>query len=130
LAARNIRFRINNLHQTIENKGNIVSKKLCSEIDSSYNECMETNMTPDKNGWLPIETCPKERNFICDLWVISFGKGVRFTEAMWKEIPCHEHGGLWYIFNQESGWWDIEINSIFNITHWRMIPEGPENNVA
>jgi hypothetical protein len=40
---KNIPFKINNLEQVIENKGDKVPKKFCSEVDSRYNECMETN---------------------------------------------------------------------------------------
>jgi hypothetical protein len=79
---------------------------------------MVTNNTP-KNGWLPIDSCPKFTYSNYDIWT-SAG---RYADVIWKENDIY--GGAFYAWNTSTGWWDDKIDLI--VTHWMPVPLGPEN---
>lgn len=64
--------------------------------------------TPDTNGWMPIETAPKD--------------GATFLA--WDGFCCL---GAWYPYGEEFLFWAIDGDEISaeDITHWQPAPKPP-----
>lgn len=78
--------------------------------------------TPDANGWLPIETAPKDGTPV-DLWAerVELGGYDRVTDCSW-ELMTDWTGDEFF------GWSGLHITlyrSYKSPTHWRPIPQGP-----
>lgn len=77
---------------------------------------------PDANGWLPIETAPKDGTKI-DLWARLEGTDIfeRVTDCSWQEMA--DWTGAEYM-----GWdglWIHRHRVFTGPTHWRPLPEPP-----
>ncbi|TCQ80007.1 hypothetical protein EDF68_10352 [Ochrobactrum sp. BH3] len=83
---------------------------------------------PVADGWLPIETAPKDGTVI-DLWSSEFG---RQPDCFWgkREHHCGEAGQYcdsdWH--SEPDAWIDSAQNTqtFDDITHWRPLPASPE----
>jgi hypothetical protein len=75
------------------------------------------------NGWLPIETAPKDGEVI-DLWVTGNNDGRR-DGLRWPDC----------VFDKKANTWTdiggIPVSEIFQagdeVTHWRYSPQGPHS---
>lgn len=67
---------------------------------------------PDANGWLPIETAPRNGK-----WILAWWPNV--VEAALVVFYC-EHQGRWVEATSGSGW-----KNHGNPTHWQPLPKGP-----
>jgi hypothetical protein len=87
-------------------------------------------MSPDANGWMPIETAPRDRAVL--LWVSDFAEGDH-----WEELP-NVVVGRWYDFDERHPEWahwrtdvldwavgEMPTNTRVTATHWREVPAGP-----
>ena len=82
---------------------------------------------PVTDGWLPIETAPKDGTVI-DLWSSEFG---RQPDCFWgkREHHCGEAGQYcdsdWH--SEPEAWMDSSQNTqtFDDVTHWRPLPASP-----
>jgi len=87
---------------------------------------------PVADGWLPIETAPKDGTVI-DLWSSEFG---RQPDCFWgkREHHCGEAGQYcdsdWH--SEPDAWIDSAQNTqtFDDITHWHPLPASPRSSCA
>lgn len=71
------------------------------------------------DGWLPIETGPKDGTEV-DLWIVPKNpKSKHYSEG--RVMDCHWHYDRW-----TYGDGHFDIGPIHIATHWRPVPEPPE----
>ena len=96
-----------------------------------FEEVKEALKAADEASWRPINTAPLDGTYV-DLWVIDDdGKGRRFTDAYYGEIPhtCGEYGKYCDSCPEQGDFW---IDGIFGheiygeITHWMPLPKPPK----
>lgn len=95
--------------------------------DGEYLFVRHGSSQPVADGWLPIETAPKDGTVI-DLWSNEFG---RQPDCFWgkREHHCGEDGQYcdsdWH--SEPEAWVDsAQNNQTFDdITHWRPLPASP-----
>lgn len=65
---------------------------------------------PDANGWLPIETAPRDHHLVLT-WSLHTGRVVAFLDATWE-------------------WWSspAERPLKHKPTHWQPLPKPPATN--
>lgn len=66
-----------------------------------------------KDGWLPIESAPKDGTRILALWSDECA-----ASAIWHN---HDQGGNWYT--------DIGFSKLIEPTHWMPLPETKEGQI-
>lgn len=71
----------------------------------------------DAEGWLPIESAPKDNSVFVDLWT---SLGERVTDASWN--PDRQRWEHWSIGGFDSMEW-VRIDG--QATHWRPLPAPP-----
>jgi hypothetical protein len=72
-------------------------------------------LPPSNNGWLPIESAPKDGSIV-DLWA----EGMRFADCRWDVA-----------FPLSSGWRETtrgggSMRVLIPATHFMLVPKGPE----
>lgn len=95
-------------------------------------EHADVDKTVEGNGWLSIESAPKDGTVI-DLWSAEFG---RQPDCFWgkREHHCGEDGQYcdsdWH--SEPDAWIDSAQNSdtFDDVTHWRPLPAPPAGEVA
>lgn len=78
--------------------------------------------TPDINGWMPIETAPKDGTTV-DLWakVRNRDESARVADCSWGSM-VDWHG------EERDDWFGLYVGmhlSYENPTHWRPLPKPP-----
>lgn len=72
---------------------------------------------PDKNGWLPIETAPKDGSSVLCFAPISGTRFRRILVLRWDETG--RHGSHWLT--------DVHSFVPFEPTHWQPLPAPPDS---
>lgn len=65
---------------------------------------------PDANGWMPIETAPKDQQILA--WEPMYG---------WLLVACNF--GQWEIKTSGNFW--VDLPKSVTLTHWQPVPRRP-----